>query len=203
MMVQRPVCRRPAGDTSQFSKFGTGKVPSPKAGTEHRRRAACRRGRAGLPNSPSFRPWIPNSLCRRGSAACGNTGDAAEDTMASAAATLTRNLSTRTSSLLPHRQLLSGGQYHMRVLLRTGGIASVFCESCRFDGDLVTDLHRVALPATSDESVRRAHFNLETLDGAALILAIDEDKGVGVHPIHLRDGSGNRCGSFRIILRIK
>src|SRR6185436_18573683 len=53
----------------------------------------------------------------------------------------------------------------------------------------ITNLHGVAAPALAHQAVRAAHLHRPVRDLARfLVLHVDVEEGVGVHPLDLRDG---------------
>src|SRR5262249_29921849 len=105
---------------------------------------------------------------------------------------LTTSFSTDNLRQLPHWQLLSTGENHVGRLFRPRRIASIFRESAGFDRHLVANFHRVAFPAAADESVWRAHFDLEALYSTALVFRVDKNKRMWIDPVQFRYRPGDR-----------
>src|SRR5262245_16388727 len=71
------------------------------------------------------------------------------------------------------------------------GVVAAITSALRFNRHLVTDLHRVALPALSQQLTRARHLEAPVRDRAVGILHVDEEPDVGIGPLHLRHGPGH------------
>src|SRR2546428_3163282 len=80
-------------------------------------------------------------------------------------------------------ELLTGGRH--RNSPGVAAVAAILGQRSGHD-DLVTEFHRLALPAASLKSVWRTHLETPIRGGAILVLHIDVEPYVGIRPFHLR-----------------
>src|SRR5581483_472564 len=212
-------CNPPAESRSSIATSGIHKPPWPTAGTARPPRAENLPALGALPNTPSSQEPNPDSGGRRASVAWApEAGDSPVSrgplcpacpvylapNRKAPTGTPPRMLRRFSRVRSPGRQLLPALQHQLGGLHRPHpGVLRVLCDRRALDRDFVADLHRVPLPSAARQRIRRTQFEAELLGRAALVLHVEKDVGVRIHPVHFRDKTGQSRGLVAVVFRLE